>query len=269
MKKTLLAVALATSAFSGQALAWTNGSTSGTFELGGTFTTTLPPQVWEAKLGTSPALNANIKPTDLSVKIPVAADIPVLGMRVADKSGIYTPVAGGTNNVQINYGGKSVFDLTSINNGVGSLTLDVHDDKNAKIGSFEAKMTVVGVASAARKDVTGTGIYSSLFSPDNNTNRGFSGGLAVTAAGAIKGATDAAALVTKLFSDNNFQHQSLTPATNAGQLTFNGDASVYDKMSGAYASGILSGTEITINLDKTISADTNWKVNFPITISYA
>ncbi|HCR3450552.1 TPA: hypothetical protein ON570_004202 [Citrobacter werkmanii] len=265
MKKTLLAVALATSAFSGQALAWSNGSVGGNFEMGGTFTAeALPTQVWEAKIGSASALDAKLNNTDTTVTIPVTADIPVLGMRVANADGLIKAVTGSTNNPEIQYGGG--YDVTALTNGVGSLTLDVMDSGNTKIGSINANLTTVALGSL--KNTSSTTVRS-LFADNGANPRGFKNGLSNNANGAIQSPSDAKALITKLFPDalTRFDDQGGTDATTAMAQNFNLSSSGAVH-SAAYASGIESGTNLTINLDKPLTADTQWKATFPITISY-
>lgn len=266
MKKTLLAVALAASALSGQALAWTNGSAGGNFELGGTFTAeALPTQVWEAKLGQSPVLDAKFNNTDTTVTIPVMADIPVLGMRVADTGGLIQPVTGSTNNPEIKYSGG--YDVTALSNGVGSVMLDVIDaGSNTKIGTLEAKLTTAALGSQKNNTAT-TAAVRSIFADNAGNPRVFKNGVSSTVGGAIQTPSEVKTLITKMFPDalTNFNDQGGTEATAAQAQNFNISTATH---SGAYASGIESGSDITISLGTPLSADTKWKASFPITISY-
>lgn len=262
MKKALLVVAL-TAAISGQAQAWTNGSIGGTFEMGGTITQQpAPVMIWEAKLGSATGLNVTIPRNNLNFNIPVATDIPVLGFRVTETSGLFTAVAGSTNNPKISYGGK--LDLNSFANGVGNLTLDVLDTSNNKIGTLTAKMTTAGIAS---KVAGGNAEVMSLYAPDNAATDAFSGGLPVTAGQAMGASADAVAAVNKFFPDVHFSAQAGTAGTTAKVVDLN-DTSV-TSYSSAYAAGISSGTQLSVVLDAMLQADTVWKATLPVTISYS
>lgn len=263
MKKTLLVISLALAAASSQSYAWTNGSVGGSFVMGGTLTPQQAPvMVWAAKLGAASNLDASSIPLNTkSVTIPVTADIPLLGFRTSTTGGLFTSVTGSTNNPTIDYGGK--LDLASINNGVGTLTLDVHDATNTKIGTLEAKLATAGIAS----QVTGaTATAVSLYAKDKTAADAFSGGLAVDAGKAIAKSADAEAMISKFFPDVTFDDQSGTAGAAAALVDFNDTA--VTSFSGAYAAGINSGDDLSVSLDAALSADTEWKATLPITITY-
>ncbi|ENM7303529.1 hypothetical protein AB8N91_004958, partial [Escherichia coli] len=71
MKKTLIALAVATSAVvSGSAMAWTAGGNGGSVEIGGTLTPETVVLPWEVKTGSNIAdLNAKIKKGQSEVDI--------------------------------------------------------------------------------------------------------------------------------------------------------------------------------------------------------
>lgn len=266
MNKHLIAIALSASFLSSSAFAWTGSNSGGEISMGGQFSLALPVQAWQAELGKAPALNATIPVNAKTITIPVVTDIPVIGFRIADTSGTFVGSAATTNNVMISYGGK--YDLASISNGAGNLTLDVLDANNAKLGVLNATLTSAGVLSAISRASQANNAYFSVTAPANDRTRLFSGGVGTTAAQVIPTAAAALAFITKVFPDaaTRFTAQNITPG-NTGISNANSPGNT--SYSSAYGSGIGAGSDITITLDAALKSETQWKAIIPITVSYA
>lgn len=270
MGKSKLAIALFALSFTVPGYSWTGGGAGGSASLGGQITLQpLPVQVWEAQVGTKVAnLDITIPHNTQSLRIPVASNIPVLGMRPVNTGKTFTAPTGATNNAQINYNGK--YNLASITNGVGTLTLDVKDStSNTTIGVLTAKMTTAGVISAVHKTTPSSSINASIYAPDKNTSRVFSGGLATDAANAIQSATGALNFITSMFPDVSARFSAQSIAAGTAPAVSNANSTGNNTYSGAYGAGIVAGSEITINLNQPLTATTTWKATLPITISYA
>ncbi|HGX8716119.1 TPA: hypothetical protein ACJINS_004988, partial [Escherichia coli] len=85
MKKTLIALVLATASVSGSAMA-----DGGVIQLGGTLTPQLNPVGWQVSVGASKQdLNANVREGDTEVNIPVQYPISVLGIGLKTKGLFY------------------------------------------------------------------------------------------------------------------------------------------------------------------------------------
>ncbi|ECA7066470.1 fimbrial protein [Salmonella enterica subsp. enterica serovar Grumpensis] len=262
MKKTLIALAVATSAVvSGSAMAWTASGSGGNLDLGGTLTPPVKTTPWEVQVGSGTSvtgLDAEFTPGNTTVTIPLTSPIPVLGIRTKNNTPFNGAGHAGGLRPMINYNGK--VDINGFNAGFTTLTLDVTDAANQKIGSLSGKF---GAAAAASwKNGNYAGVKNSLFA--ENDGFAFWGGVG-TAAGSV--VADPEALAKLLFpgSTDNFNSLEATSWGKNHENYFN-QATRY---SGFYGSGIDAGTPITITLD---SAPTNgnivWKASLPVTVTY-
>ena len=85
MKKTLIALVLATTSVSGSAMA-----DGGTLQLGGMLTPHVTPVGWQVSVGKNKLdLNADVHPGDTEVNIPVHSPISVLGIGLKTKTLFY------------------------------------------------------------------------------------------------------------------------------------------------------------------------------------
>lgn len=258
MKKTLIALAVAASAVvSGSAMAWTASGSGGSLELGGTLTPPKKITPWEVQVGSGTSvtgLDAEFKPGNTTVTIPVASVIPVLGIRTKTNEAFPGAGAAGGLRPVINY--NNTVNVDGFNNGVTTLTLNVTDAaNNQKIGSLTGKFSAAAGTSYTR-------VKNSAYA--ENDGFAFFGGVGKTAASVV---ADPEALAKLLFpgSTDNFN------ALGAGAWGKNHE-NYFDKntkYSGFYASGIKAGDNITITLDH---APTNgnvvWKASLPVSVTY-
>ncbi|HFI4160981.1 hypothetical protein [Escherichia coli] len=265
MKKTLIALAVAASAaVSGSAMAWTANGTGGTVNLGGTLTSTPYITPWEVLVdSTLHTLDAPIKERTSVVKIPVEQSILFLGIRTQQN----TPFYGESGiSPQINYGGK--VDLSNTVKGKGTLTLEVQNDQSEKIGSLVAPYTAVGVASSKAGSAS-----AMIFSVMGGSTPGnlFYGGLPVNRSTAVQNGNEAESLIGKLSSEvlSNFNKQGVTEYESTSYITTASDANT--QYSGAYGAGIVSGENITINLNSPAEPGEpiKWKASLPVIVTYA
>ncbi|WP_454767545.1 F4 family fimbrial subunit [Escherichia coli] len=258
MKKTLIALAVAASAaVSGSAMAWTANGTGGSVDLGGTLTPVEKVTPWEVKTGDAvTGLNAQIQKGQKVVDIAVDKAIPVLGIRTVQK----TPFQGRPGiSPQIDYG--NAVNLNSFKAGVATITLNVLDPQNNKLGVMTSDL--LSAAQSSWTDPAGLG-QKGLFAAQ--AGDAFFGGLGKEEGVVIYGADTFN--VIKLIDPEfvvNYDDQHTFIQGN-GTETFSAEQA---KFSGYYGAGIPVGKKISINLDKPAAADAIvWKASLPVTVFY-
>lgn len=167
MKKTLIALAMAASAVSGMAHAWTNGDFKGSVDIGGSITANDYRQKWSWAVGSdinefkndlTDLTNAGTKLT-----ITVNGNKPILLGKTNEA--FSTPVEGGVGAIpQIaftDYEGASV-ELKNpegaTNKGWAYLVLPMKNAEGTKVGSVKVNASYAGVALGSK------GTYANLFS---------------------------------------------------------------------------------------------------------
>jgi len=255
MKKTLIALALAATAVSGSAMAWTSDGTGGSMEFSGTLT---PEAVtpWEVLVGPAVSnLNANIESGTKIATIPVNTAIPVLGIRTA-LSQAFQGATGIT--PQIDYQGA--INTSQFTNGVTTLTLEVKDTSDAKIGVLTAPLSAAALYSAS------TGITGQNSLVAESAGRAFFGGLS-TGSGAAQGSSAAKALMNSINAD--FLANYVAQGGESSDLVTSAFTVSSAKYSGAYGAGIVAGATAQLTLDNAAAGDAiAWKASLPITVSY-
>ena len=257
MKKTLIALAVAASAaVSGSAMAWTANGTGGSVDLGGTLTPADVVTPWEVKTGDAvTGLDAQIKKGQKTVDIAVNKAIPVLGIRTQT-----TQAFQGQPGIspQISY--DNAVDIDHFENGVTTLTLEVKDVNDAKIGSMSVPFSAAGARSYYSADNINAVSSRNLYATQKG--EAFFGGVGKSSS-AI--ASDAKALVTAIDADIVAKYNG---GAVTGSLTDNFSGDVF--YNGFYGSGIESGKSIKITLDQAAVGDTpiQWKASLPVTVSY-
>ncbi len=254
MKKTLIALALAATAVSGSAMAWTSDGTGGSMEFSGTLT---PEAVtpWEVLVGPAVSnLNANIESGTKIATIPVNTAIPVLGIRTA-LSQAFQGATGIT--PQIDYQGA--INTSQFTNGVTTLTLEVKDTSDAKIGVLTAPLSAAAAVSA------NAGNQNAIYA--DTAGRAFFGGLSKTGAGAAQSASAAKALMNSINAD--FLANYVAQGGESSDLVTSAFTVSSAKYSGAYGAGIVAGATAQLTLDNAAAGDAiAWKASLPITVSY-
>ncbi|EBQ2955755.1 hypothetical protein FLI01_22870 [Salmonella enterica subsp. enterica serovar Bareilly] len=262
MKKTLIALAVATSAVvSGSAMAWTANGTGGSVDLGGSLAPKDKVTPWEVMVGTAVAdLDAQIQKGSANTEVTAKNPIVVLGIRTQANTAFkgQTGIAP-----QINYNG--VVNVDAFNKGFAPVTLDIKDPTSGnKIGTMSASM--FGGAEMSWKDTLGKGgekgaLYSSA------AGKAFFGGLGKTKSSASNDPwTVANALSTEIVA--NYDDQSV-PLYSGIYMedNFNKPSIAY---SAYYGAGFVSGSVMKITLDTPAAGDAPiaWKASLPVTVSY-
>ncbi|EFR2683615.1 fimbrial protein [Salmonella enterica] len=261
MKKTVIAAALASTVFSGAAMAWTAAGTGGNIEMGGSIQITPYTTPWEVMVGApATALNANITKGVKVVAIPVTKAIPVLGIRTV-RASIFNGRPG--IDPQINFNGAVKVD--NFVNGTTTMNLPVvnADNPATQIGTLETKFSAAALSSYV---VTGnSGVYSTFAASAGDA---FWGGIAKQA-NKVAVTYDAAREMINSINPaylTTFSFEGTPVKQDPQIMKF---ISTTQGLSGAYGSGIQSGANIKLTLTAPAANDViKWKASMPVTISY-
>ncbi len=259
MKKTLIAVAVAaTAAVSGSAMAadWINGSTGGNaFEIEGTISLETQKSPWEVAVGDTKSIPAiQIASGTQEVSVSLDDNIPVLGIRSV--AGGFQGSAFGSGLVpHISFNGGSISSQSFGANGLANLKLEIKNNNQQVIGSLSSKLQAVGLA---QHDSDASSLNAS-----KNTDA-FLNGLPRTEGNSVA-AGEAVSVAEKLFPGvlQNWNNSVEVRSNYAWGFTNTGK-----RYNAAYAAGIPSGTQMTLNLNEPVTTETDWKASLPITISY-
>ncbi|EFN0721111.1 fimbrial protein [Escherichia coli] len=284
MKKTLIALAVAASAVSGMAHAWTNGDFNGSVDIGGSITADDYRQKWSWAVGSDINGFSNAL-TDLTeggtkLTITVNGDKPILLGKTNEA--FSTPVVGGVGAIPLiaftDYEGASVEIKNpegETNKGLAYLVLPMKNAEGTKVGSVKVNASYAGVAGIG--GVTNSdGILRSLYSLGTSTI--FDGGLAKNVKAAELSSGSEAASRTGLFgslSENDMLGQIQNVNANITSLTSqNGSSSENMKytdgsvVSAAYALGIANGQTIEATFDQAVTASTQWSAPLNVAVTY-
>ncbi|EBD0851648.1 hypothetical protein FHN97_20560 [Salmonella enterica] len=259
MKKTLIALALAATAVSGSAMAWTPNGLGGTMEFGGTLTPKDVVNPWEVRVGPNmDALNGSLKPNEKVVNITLSKSVPLLGIRVADASKEFAGAPGIA--PQIDY--KNAVNLDGFAAGETTLTLKVvkASDATVELGTLSAKLSAAGVVTTQPQNVKGS-LRASV------AGEGFFGGLPKTESAAPATENAAWSLLNAISASYTAKYTGGASLTDISVATSK-FANPLTRYSAAYGAGLKPGSTVTINLTSPATADMAWKANFPITVSY-
>lgn len=260
MKKTLIALALFASCGSAVAASWVQNGTGGNVELGGTLTPAEVVTPWEVMVGAgNTSLDQTIRTGSTSAVITTSQSIPVLGIRNKDVNGF-----AGQEGIkpQIDY--KGAVDLDAFSAGITTLTLDVTDNAGNTIGKLSAPFAAAGVVSwVTNDDGSDWNHYKSVMAP--SSGNGFYGGVGSDSTQVPTGEA-AIALIKSISPDfiANFDFAGKTEQ-NPGSEAFYWSGLIY---TGAYGSGIQSGSQVTLTMNSPVTAETTWKASLPVTVSY-
>ncbi len=260
MKKTLIALALATSAMTSySAMAanpgnWGNAGTN--FELTGNIVITSPQNLWEVFSGVSNDLGVQQISKGAKKAVFTAKNvIPVLGIRSA-----VTFVGQGGITPQIEYGNNAL-DLDSFDANKADFTLPVKDKTGAELGVLKTKL--FAGARGSYKEVNGTdggraAVYASA------AGEAFYGGVPKES-GKLETSVLSAEIkniIPDILEKYDGQGVELKKA-----MTWNFD-DTSKTYSAYYGAGIQSGEKITVTLNKAPAQDVNWTASIPVTVSY-
>ncbi|EFJ8421406.1 fimbrial protein [Escherichia coli] len=284
MKKTLLALAMAASAVSGMAHAWTNGEFNGSVNIGGNINADDYRQKWSWAVGggLDGFTNALSNMTDGKTKLVITVNDNKPILLGKTNEAFATPLADGMGAIpQItftDYNGHAVNLLNPdgvTNQGLAYFVLPMKDASGAEVGSVKVNASYAGAAGMG--GTTGSsGSIESLFS--SASNQIFYGGFPTNVKSAELLSGVAAAARTSLFgslSENDMLGQVASVNSNIASFT-NATASHNENMnytdgtvvSAAYSLGIASGQTIEATFHQPVSASTQWSAPLNVAITY-
>ncbi|EDK0169344.1 fimbrial protein [Salmonella enterica] len=283
MKKTLIALAVAASAVSGMAHAWTNGNFNGTVGIGGSITADDYRQKWSWAVGSdiNGFSNTLTEMTENGTKltITVSDNKPILLGKTNEA--FSAPVSGGVGAIPeisfTDYTGASVV-LTNpageLNKGHVYLILPMKNADGTKIGSVKVNASYAGVE-AIGGNSGADGDLESLWATPGNI---FYGGLATNVSGAELQNGDDAAARTALFgslslNDMLGQIQAVKPNITSlvSQKSSSDENMKYTDgtvVSAAYSLGIANGQTIEATFDKPVTTTTQWSAPLNVAVTY-
>lgn len=289
MKKTLIALAVAASAVSGMAHAWTNGDFNGSVNIGGSITADDYRQKWSWAVGSdiNGFNNALTELTENRTKltITVNGNKPILLGKTNEA--FITPTKGSIPLISItDYEHKPVTVLAAAGNYNSPdvfFDLAMKNDAGVKIGTIRVNAQAAGVAvqgngANALTDQNKAESYSLSYNPGGPSV--YKGGLPenLGSGGSLAAADAASSIIAKfgsLSTDELFQQVKLIyPAL---QDYAHGTKKYYDNMtskSGAvarassYALGIANGQTIVATFDQAVAASTQWSAPLNVAITY-
>ncbi|EDA0293038.1 fimbrial protein [Salmonella enterica] len=278
MKKTLIALAVAASAVSGMAHAWTNGDFNDSITIGGSIGADDYRQKWAWQVGddindfhnvisdmtdnkTKLTLTVNGNKAILLGKTVEAFSTPSLGM-------------GGVPHIAFSdYEGHSV-ELrkpgTDDDTGRGYAVLPMKNAEGAKIGSIKVNVSFAAVSMRGHKDDQQADFHS-LWTDHEDWI--FHGG---TPGNGLLVAQDAAARLAMFgnLSQNDMFEQikratpNVTNVASAGVTSENMSYTDGTVASAAYALGIANGQTIEATFDQAVTTSTQWSAPLNISVTY-
>ncbi|EMD8585455.1 TPA: fimbrial protein [Escherichia coli] len=254
MKKTMIALAFGAITASGSAMAWVEGGSGGSVDLGGTITpdTTIT-SPWEVKVGSAlTGLDAQISAGATSASVTVPGDSLVLGVR--SKDGWFTGAPGIA--PQLDYHGAV---SGTYSRGATDLTLDVKDaNTDQTIGSLTTKLTTAAMGST--RNATAEGHYMLAAA---NAGDAFFGGLGGVNASQLYG--DPQGLAARVDSTVTEHYETAGSQRGIYTATFGATDAQYNAF---YLSALETANAINIQLDNPVTSDVSWKASLPVTVTY-
>lgn len=263
MKKTLIALAVASSAVMSISTMASNGSwgnSESDFNMGGTILVDANKDVWEVYSAPSVNIDSAVASGTAKISLPVTKNIPVLGMRSLK---VFNGGLGLT--PQITYGNDSyqISDLI-FDGSKTEVSLKVKNKTdNQDIGTLKTKMFMAGHASYKNHAESETYPGNAVSIVARNAGEAFYGGVPKTSAEVGSGTFNK---IKQLIPDvsEHYDDQGVG-ATAPGYRTFDNPTKTF---SAIYGAGIMAGEEITITLNTPATENINWTAQLPITVSY-
>ncbi|EBQ9648382.1 fimbrial protein [Salmonella enterica subsp. enterica serovar Montevideo] len=291
MKKTLIALAVAASAVSGMAHAWSNGDFNGSVDIGGSITADDYRQKWSWAVGSdiNGFSNAVTDLTENGTKliITVNGNKPILMGKTNEAFSTPTLGLGGVPFISItDYENKPVTVLAAARNYNSPdifFDLAMKNDAGVKIGTVRVNAQAAGVAVRAYgANSADKPNQAESYSLGYNANgpSAYKGGLPenIGSGGSLSGADAASNIITKfgsLSTDELFQQAktvypvltSYEHGTKEKYLDLvSGDSSRVHASS--YAMGIANGQTIEATFNQTVTASTQWSAPLNVAITY-
>ncbi|HBA9649675.1 fimbrial protein [Escherichia coli] len=272
MKKTMIALALAASAVSGMAHAWTTGDFNGSFDINGTITVDQYKDKWEWMTGEGLSFEHNIKEMNndqTKLTITQSKATPILLGRTKEA---FAAPAVGVGAIPVisftDYAGKTVTLQSSSEAAKGYFDLPMKDAEGANLGNVKVNVTVAGLVSRSNNDHRA--IHQSVESKNNNEI--YYGGL-VSSVAAL--ANDASSIASKF---GNYNHTALlgqleaVSDIQAQQLWGKGTANMVhtdnNVSASSYSLGIDQGQIIEATFTNPVAKTTQWSAPLNVAVTY-
>ncbi|HGE9215371.1 MULTISPECIES: fimbrial protein [Escherichia] len=275
MKKTLIALAVAISAVSGAAHAWTTGDFNDSFEINGTITAEQYNDKWEWMVGDGLSFQNTIKDMTEDGKIlTITQDKPTPILLGRTKEAFAAPTSGVGAIPLISFSDyeNQPVDLESTGeSNKGFFNLPMTDGEGNKLGDVKVNVTAAGLLSYSEKKTNLVGVASVI---SNENAKIYNGGLvsSVTSSGHV-----ASGLVEKF---GNYNHSALLSqlkkvypdlgkqvsqvyAKSTDMVNTNGDV-----MASSYALGIDQGQTIEATFTNPVTTTTQWSAPLNVAVTY-
>ncbi|MCN2058134.1 fimbrial protein [Escherichia coli] len=275
MKKTMIALALAASAVSGMAHAWTTGDFNGSFDINGTITADEYKEKWEWMTGEGLSFEHTIKDmTDNQTKLTITQSkaTPIL---LGHTKEAFSAPAVGVGAIPLisfsDYDGKTV-NLQSADEATkGYFDLPMKDAEGTKLGNVKVNVTVAGVLSRSNTDEGKVIIHSVEGSENTNI---YYGGLVSS----VAATGSAASSIASKFG--NYNHTDLLgqilkvlPEVNNGQKNY---GKIKTDMvqpgnnvsASSYSLGIDQGQAIEATFTNPVTKTTQWIAPLNVAVTY-
>lgn len=276
MKKTLIALAVAASAVSGMAHAWTDGDFNGSVDIGGTIFADTYNDKWEWMTGNSLSFQNITKNMSGENKVlTITQETPASILLGRTKEAFAAPIVGVGAIPLISfsdYENEQVPLQSSGEANKGFFNLPMKDTNGNKLGVVKINVTAAGLL-ASGKQKEGHVTYDSLFSQDNTSI--YYGGLVSPVEGSSLKASE---LIAKF---GNYDYSRLRAQVMKVQPDLsNHTASVYsakstnmvntdgDVMASSYALGIDQGQTIEATFTTPVTTTTQWSAPLNVAVTY-
>ncbi|EKG7896029.1 fimbrial protein [Salmonella enterica] len=291
MKKTLIALAVAASAVSGMAHAWTNGDFNGSVDIGGSITADDYRQKWSWAVGSdiNGFNNALTELTENRTKltITVNGDKPILLGKTNEAFSTPAMGLGGVPLISFtDYENKPVTVLAAAGNYNSPdvfLDLAMKNDAGVKIGTVRVNAQTAGVVVAGygprhTDNPNKAESYSISFNADGPSI--YKGGLPenIGSGGSLNAADAASSIITKFGSLSTDELYQQTKAVFPSLSDYeHGMKKYYDQMvsksgqavrASSYALGIANGQTIEATFDQAVAASTQWSAPLNVAVTY-
>lgn len=273
MKKTLIALAVAVSAVSGAAHAWTTGDFNGSFDINGTITADQYNEKWEWKVGDGLSFqNTTKEMTDGGKTLIINQDNPVSILLGRTKEAFATSMVGVGAIPLISftdYAGEPVSLQDAEGENKGFFELPMKDN----LGNVKVNVTSAALLSKSDTPASQVRITSLTSKSDSNI---YYGGLVSSV---VSNGSSASAIVGKFGGDNHTAllgkiKQVIPDAGSKGQMNwiYAGTTDMVDTkgevMASSYALGIDAGQTIEAKFTNPVVSTTQWSAPLNVEVAY-
>ncbi|MEE7413222.1 fimbrial protein [Escherichia marmotae] len=276
MKKTLIALAMAVSAVSSAAHAWTSGDFNGSFDIDGTISADTYSDKWEWMIGEPLSFQNTIKEmTEGNKVLTISQEKPVSILLGRTKEAFAAPSVGVGAIPLISFSDSNGTPVSLQDSGEnkGFFNLPMKDDSGNALGNVKVNVTTAGLLSFSETRTGYVGV-SSVFS--NDDSHIYHGGLVSSVTGSGNGASS---ILSKFGGDNHTAllkqiTQVIPDAGKNGQVK-QAYANAYDMvltngdvMASSYVLGIDQGQTIEATFTNPVTKNTQWSAPLNVAVTY-